>query len=82
MIMLELMQGPRSVSELAKRLGSDVSNASHHLKILKRAGLVVAQREAKQQFHSIAPGVVVPAKGRRPARIDLGCCSIALSKSK
>src|SRR5689334_14236011 len=40
-----LSQGERSVDELASSAGLSVANASQHLQVLGRAGLVTARRE-------------------------------------
>ena len=39
-----LAQGPRTVEALAKEAGATVANASQHLQILRRAGLVETER--------------------------------------
>jgi ArsR family transcriptional regulator len=43
----QLAQGPRSVEVLAARTGLSVANASQHLQLLRRAGLVATRREGK-----------------------------------
>src|SRR5687768_5611052 len=40
-----LSQGERSVDELASLAGLSVANASQHLQVLRRAGLVTTRRE-------------------------------------
>jgi ArsR family transcriptional regulator, nickel/cobalt-responsive transcriptional repressor len=75
-----LMDGPAHVSEIAENVDGDFSRVSHHLKILKRAGLVLVERQAKLQVHSLKPGFAIPAKGKSPDRLDLGCCAIAIPK--
>jgi DNA-binding transcriptional ArsR family regulator len=40
-----LSQGERSVEELARAAGLSVANASQHLQVLRRAGLVATRRE-------------------------------------
>ncbi len=46
-LVLALAQGPATVSELCAALGLAQSNASHHLAILRTAGLVVDRREGQ-----------------------------------
>ena len=46
-IVLHLAQGAVTVSELCEALGLEQSNASHHLGILRTAGLVVDRREGQ-----------------------------------
>src|SRR5690242_2925873 len=42
-----LQRGPRNVSELAAALGNSLPNVSHHLGILRKAGLVSTHKEGK-----------------------------------
>lgn len=39
-----LCQGPYTVEALARQVGQSVANTSHHLQVLRRAGLVAAER--------------------------------------
>jgi rhodanese-related sulfurtransferase/predicted transcriptional regulator len=46
---LELLaQGERSVEALAERAGLSVANASQHLRLMRRAGLLVSRRDGKR----------------------------------
>ncbi|MDA8251934.1 MAG: metalloregulator ArsR/SmtB family transcription factor [Rhodospirillales bacterium] len=58
--LIELVaQGERSVEELARLSGLTVTNASQHLHLLRRAGLVVARRAGKHVLYRIAERDVV-----------------------
>ena len=52
-------QGERSVEELAKLSGLTLTNASQHLHLLRRAGLVAARRAGKHVLYRIAERDVV-----------------------
>jgi len=54
-----LAQGERSVEALARLSGLGVTNASQHLQLLRRAGLVVARRSGKQVLYHLADRDVV-----------------------
>ena len=54
-----LAQGERSVEVLAGLAGLRLTNASQHLQLLRRAGLVVARRAGKQVFYGLAARDVV-----------------------
>ena len=54
-----LAQGERSVEALAGLAGLRLTNASQHLQLLRRAGLVVARRAGKQVFYGLAARDVV-----------------------
>ena len=58
--LIELVaQGERSVEDLARLAGLTVTNASQHLHILRRAGLVLARRSGKQVLYRVAERDVV-----------------------
>jgi ArsR family transcriptional regulator len=53
--LLELLaQAPLTVEALAAEVGQSVANTSHHLQALKRAQLVVAERQANHVRYSLA----------------------------
>ena len=68
-----LMERPRQVGELNEVLGLDQSLLSHHLRLLRDAGLVRATREGKAVRYALGPGVET-GSGKV---IDLGCCSLS-----
>ncbi len=60
---LELLaQGERSVEALAERAGLSVANASQHLRLMRRAGLLASRRDGKRIFYRLSD----------PAVLDLG----------
>lgn len=48
-----LVQGERSVEELAAEIDQSVANTSHHLRSLAQAGLVRTRREGTRIFYSL-----------------------------
>jgi rhodanese-related sulfurtransferase/DNA-binding transcriptional ArsR family regulator len=68
-----LAQGERSVDALAKTCGMPISNASHHLLILKDCGLAASRKEGLQVFYRLADQEVnaVVATVRRIAERQL-----------
>lgn len=54
-----LAQGERSVEALAQLSNLRLTNASHHLQLLRRAGFVVARRSGKQMLYRLADRDVV-----------------------
>jgi ArsR family transcriptional regulator, arsenate/arsenite/antimonite-responsive transcriptional repressor len=56
----------KSVSELVEATGVAQPTVSHHLKILRDAGLVHARRRGKEVFYSL-----------NQARLAQGCCQVA-----
>jgi DNA-binding transcriptional ArsR family regulator len=71
-----LRGGPRNVGELAEELKVPLANASHHLTVLRNAGLVEARKQGRFVLYSLAPGVLQTAAGTE--HLDLGCCRLEL----
>lgn len=69
-----LMEQPLHVGEMNTVLGLDQSLLSHHLKVLREEGFVVATRDGKAVLYHLSTEVQ-PAKGGRA--IDLGCCLLS-----
>jgi rhodanese-related sulfurtransferase/DNA-binding transcriptional ArsR family regulator len=55
----QLAQGERSVEVLAERTGLSIANTSQHLQQMRRAGLVVARRDGKFVFYTLADDAVL-----------------------
>jgi rhodanese-related sulfurtransferase/DNA-binding HxlR family transcriptional regulator len=49
-----LLQGERSVDELAAQIGQSVANTSQHLQVLARSGLVVSRRDGTRVLYRLA----------------------------
>lgn len=56
LILCQLVDGERSVGELAAFLGARDSTVSQHLALLRKDGLVQARREAQTIYYAIASG--------------------------
>ena len=50
-IVVSCLRTPLAVSDIAEKLGLSVSLVSHHLRLLKGARLVRAERQGKQIFY-------------------------------
>jgi ArsR family transcriptional regulator len=73
-VVQQLMQGPKHVSELNENLQLEQSLLSHHLKMLREAGLVLSERDGKRVTYRLAPGMESARTGKA---INLGCCLIS-----
>lgn len=71
----ELMHGPRHVGELATLLHAEQSLLSHHLRVLRDARIVTAQRDGRSVLYRLENGVL--ADRRDGAALDLGCCRLS-----
>ncbi|HLN28905.1 MAG TPA: metalloregulator ArsR/SmtB family transcription factor [Gemmataceae bacterium] len=76
-----LQTGPKNVSELAELLGEKLANVSHHLGILRHAGLVLKQKQGKYVVYDLHPDVYLnPERGVDAGVLNLGCCRLDLGK--
>lgn len=74
-VVRQLMAGPQQVGELNAALKMEQSLLSHHLRVLRDAGLVHSKREGKAVLYRLAEGVAV---GELPGdSINLGCCCLS-----
>lgn len=74
-----LFAGEMNVSDLAKQLNLEIVNLSHHLGVLRNAGLVQVQRQGRFMIYSLSPEVRAAEHPARDRNIDLGCCSLELA---
>lgn len=65
-----LEQGPLYVWQLLERLQVEPTLLSHHLRALREAGFLEAQRDGKALLYRLAPGI----RTRRGRGVDLDCC--------
>lgn len=71
-----LAGGEFSIGDIAEFLEIELVLASHHVKILKQAGIVTVRREGRYKYCKLAEGVLV--KGRNLQSVNLGCCVLAV----
>lgn len=69
-----LMSGSKNVGDLMEQLDVEQSLLSHHLAILRDAGLVEATREGKSMIYQLPETVSDATAGKA---INLGCCKIS-----
>jgi DNA-binding transcriptional ArsR family regulator len=75
-----LFDGPSTVSQIAASLREEIGNVSHHLAILRRAGILLAKKQGRFVQYSIHPDVQLEALRDRDGRqINLGCCQLDLT---
>lgn len=70
-VIRQLMDGPKHVNALNEMIDVDQSLLSHHLKLLRESGLVVANRDGKAVLYQLADDVKVAND-----IISLGCCEL------
>lgn len=74
-----LRAGPSCVTDLAERLGLELANVSHHLGVLRRAGLVVSTRSGKQIIYELPEQIWQrEADAGSCEHLNLGCCRLEI----
>lgn len=72
-----LMDKPQHVGQLNEVLKVEQSLLSHHLGLLRKAGLVIGERDGKAVLYRLSP----EAELRRDGRIlNLGCCKLSFDE--
>ena len=69
----------KNVSALSELPGSDIANVSHHLGVLRHAGLVRDEKQGRCVVYSLHPDIFRPREpGQAVDVLDLGCCRLEL----
>jgi len=68
-----LFEGSLCVAELAKRVALPGARVSHHLAILRAAGIVDGERAGQRVIYRLSREFRVSP---RSPTLDLGCCSV------
>jgi DNA-binding transcriptional ArsR family regulator len=80
-IVSALRPGPRSVSDLAESLKVEMVTVSHHLQILRNAGIVTAKRKGRFILYALHEDVFQGTNSNRASEhLDLGCCRLEIPK--
>jgi DNA-binding transcriptional ArsR family regulator len=76
-IMESLLKKGKCVGELVVEIGKQQPHVSHHLRILREAGLVEGVREGQRVCYRVSPSIQRQLRESRQQAIDLGCCRIS-----
>jgi DNA-binding transcriptional ArsR family regulator len=77
-VLQALLERPQHVNDLMEHVKVEQSLLSHHLKVLREAGLVTATRDGKAVLYQVAPAI----KGATTDQcIDLDCCQVVFRPS-
>ena len=71
-----LQAGPKSVSDFALLLELELSNVSHHLRVLFNAGLVTTERDGKFIYYSLSKDLLKNRSQLPNGLFDFGCCKL------
>ena len=70
-----LLTRPLNVSEINDHLRIEQNLLSHHLRVLREAGLVTCSRGGRTVRYALSPDVEL----RSRQAIDLGCCTLSFA---
>jgi ArsR family transcriptional regulator, nickel/cobalt-responsive transcriptional repressor len=72
-----LREKARNVTEMAEMLGTTLVNVSHHIAVLRQAGLVRGKKYGRFVYYALTPGLLQRDEGtNRVEYFDLGCCRL------
>jgi DNA-binding transcriptional ArsR family regulator len=75
-ILESLLVEEKCVTELVRHLRCPQPHISHHLRILRDAGLVEGTRNGKQVCYRIRPRVQRALANRQGRALNFGCCEL------
>lgn len=81
LILYRLGQAPHNVGELARLLGVPMVNMSHHLGVMRQAGLIEDEKDGRRVVYRLHPDLVVePDHDGALATLAVGCYRLAIRK--
>ena len=63
LILYRLAQGPHHVGKLAELIGIPMVNMSHHLGVMRQAGLLEDEKDGRRVVHKFRPEIYSPGNG-------------------
>ncbi|WP_261368406.1 ArsR/SmtB family transcription factor [Limnoglobus roseus] len=84
LILHRLAESPRNVGELAELIGIPMVNMSHHLGVMRQAGLLEDQKDGRKVVYRFRPEIYTPG-GDAPdvvGTLQLGCYRLSIVKSE
>lgn len=76
-----LRDGERNVTEISESLGTTVANVSHHISVLRHAGIVRGHKCGRFVYYSLPPGLLQHDDVRKAVEyFDLGCCRLEVPR--
>lgn len=76
-----LLVGEKCVTDLVQELRCSQPHASHHLRILRDAGLIEGQRDGKQVCYKVSPAIQRALESGQGQALNFGCCELRFPKT-
>jgi DNA-binding transcriptional ArsR family regulator len=73
-----LLTGEKNVTQLAKALGVEIVNVSHHLGVLRQAGLVEDRKEGRFVIYTLNEGLF-KTESSKVTSVELGWCKVEIN---
>jgi DNA-binding transcriptional ArsR family regulator len=82
-IVRSLLAGDKCVGDLVRRLKTSQPHVSHHLRVLRQAGLVEGVRAGQRVRYRLLPDAQehLTATSSKKGALDFGCCRISFSRT-
>jgi DNA-binding transcriptional ArsR family regulator len=80
-ILESLLAREKCVNDLVTEIRHTQPHISHHLRILREAGLIEGMREGKRICYRISPKIRMLLEERRGKALDFGCCRISFPEA-
>jgi len=80
-IVQTLLSREQCVGDLVRIVKTSQPHVSHHLRVLREAGLVQGIREGQRICYRLAPAVQEHLTGTKGEVLDFGCCKISFSRT-
>lgn len=72
LILYRLAEGPHHVGQLAGLIGIPMVNMSHHLGVMRQAGLLDDEKDGRRVVYKFRPEVFTPGEGEVLGTLHLG----------
>lgn len=76
-ILALLRRGETNVSEIASALQTEMVTVSHHLQILRNAGLVTRRKQGRFCLYGLREGLLQGEENSAQV-VNLGCCAVRI----
>ncbi len=75
-----LQAGPKHVGDLTREVDKPIANVSHHLRLLRAAGIVLSSKEGRFVTYALAPRFLRQQSQSPLNVLDFGCCRLELGE--
>jgi DNA-binding transcriptional ArsR family regulator len=75
-----LAAGPKHVGDLTRELKKPIANVSHHLGLLRSAGIVTSTKKGRFVTYALAPRFSRQATRSSLNVLEFGCCRLELGE--